>query len=128
MLVTPSSLLLIVFLTLEGCARPTAPANKLAALSPEERRSVVQLPIYNEGELSGKEYAVVNMVEGASCTNKRRDSGATQVEAIIQAKHLAHVKGAEGIKNLQCDPSQAMTTSDCLETITCKGQAIRFAR
>lgn len=128
MLVTHLSLLPIVFLALEGCAGPTAPVNQLYALSPEERRSVVQLPIYEEGELSGKEYAVVNMVEGTSCTNKRGDSGVTEVKAIIQAKHVAHVKGAEGIKNLQCDPSRPMTTSDCVETIICKGQAIKFGR
>ena len=97
MLATPSSLLLIALLTLESCARPTAPAKNLDAFSPDERRSVAQLPIYNESELSGREYAVVTMVEGAACIHTRRDSGATEVEAIFQAKHVAPFKGAEGI-------------------------------
>ena len=48
------------------------------------------------------------------------DSDATEVDAITQAKHVAQDKWAEGIKNLQCDLSRAMTTTNCLETITCK--------
>jgi hypothetical protein len=101
--------LLAIVLILEGCASATTPVNKTGAPSPEERRSIVS--IYDEGALSAREYVVVNMVEETSCKNKWMDSDATEVDAITQAKHVAQDKGAEGIKNLQCDLSRAMTTT-----------------
>ena len=41
---------------LGGCVGSRAPISKIDALSPEVRRAVLDLPIFSEGDLSGKEH------------------------------------------------------------------------
>lgn len=122
-------LLLAVVLVLGGCVGSRAPVNKIDALSPEERHTVLELPIYNEGELTGKEHAVIDSVTGTSCQYRSRDSAATETDAINEAKYWAKDHGAEGLKNLTCDPPRGKTLFNrCWESITCTGQAIKFSK
>lgn len=117
-----SSLMLLV-----GCVGPLIPVKKIDELPPEDRRAVLALPIYNESQLFGKPYTVVNLVEGISCKNKTWDPAATKTAAITQAKYWAREQGADGIMNVQCDLPRGTTTSyNCWESITCTGQAIKF--
>ena len=88
MLVMRVSLLLSALLILVGCVGPRVPVKKIDELPPEERRAVLGLPIYNESQLVGKEYAVINFVEGISCKNKTWDPAATKTDAINQAKFM----------------------------------------
>lgn len=121
------SLLLSALPILVGCVGPLVPVKKIAELPPEERRAVLGLPIYNEAQLVGKTYAVINLVEGISCKNKMWDSAATKTDAVNQAKYWAREMQADGIMNLQCDiPRGTTQTYNCWESITCTGQAIRF--
>jgi hypothetical protein len=57
---------------------PLVPVKKINELPLEERRAVIGLPIYNESQLVGKEYTVLNLVEGISCKNKTWDPAATK--------------------------------------------------
>jgi hypothetical protein len=51
------------------------------------------------------------------------------MDAINEAKYWAKDQGAEGIKNLKCDPPRGKTIfHNCWESITCAGQAIKFAK
>jgi hypothetical protein len=127
MLVMRASLLLFALLILVGCVGPRVPVKKIDELPLEERRAVLGLPIYNESQLAGKEYTVINLVEGISCKNKTWDPAATKTDAINQAKYWAREQGAQGVMNLQCDLPRGTTTSyNCWESITCTGQAIKF--
>lgn len=127
MLVMRASLLLFALLILVGCVGPRVPVKKIDELPLEERRAVLGLPIYNESQLVGKEYTVINLVEGISCKNKTWDPAATKTDAINQAKYWAREQGAQGVMNLQCDLPRGTTTSyNCWESITCTGQAIKF--
>ncbi len=129
MLVRRSGLLIAVVVLLEGCVGSGAPVRKIDGLSPEARQAVLGLPIYQEGELTGKEHTVVNMVEGTSCKYRRGDPDATETDAIDEAKYWAKDKGAEGIKKLKTAPPRGKTFfRKCWESITCSGQAIKFAK
>ena len=108
-----------------GCVGPLVPVVKMDKLSPEERQVALSLPIYNEGQLAGKKYNVINVVEGISCKNKIWDSAATKSDAINQAKYWARQQGADGILNVQCEVPRGTTrTYNCWESITCTAQAI----
>lgn len=122
-----TTLALIALLLMTACVGPLVPVKNLDELSVEERRAALGLPIFNESQLSGKNYVVVNMVEGISCKNKVWDAAATKTQAINQAKYWAKEQGADGIMNLQCDlPRGTTTTYNCWESITCTGQAIKL--
>jgi hypothetical protein len=122
-------LLLAGVLLVQGCGGSSAPVKNIDGLSPEARRAVLELPVYNEGDLNGKEHAVIAGVEGTACRYRRWDPAATEIDAINEAKYWAKDQGAEGIKNLKCDPPRGKTIfQTCWESITCKGQAIKFAR
>ena len=86
--------------TVEGCVGWTAPANRLDSLSSEEREVILGLPILIEGDLSGKEHAVLDGVTGSSCQYTRSDPRATKTDAMNEAKYWAKQQGADGIKNL----------------------------
>jgi hypothetical protein len=112
---------------LVGCVGPLVPIKKIDDLPLDERRAVLELPTYNESQLSGSDYTVINLVEGISCKNKTWDPAATKTDAINQAKYWAREQGADGIMSLQCDLPRGTTTSyNCWESITCTGQAIRL--
>ncbi len=123
------SVLVAVFLTAGGCAGWTAPVNKMDSLPREEREAIFELPILQEGDLSGKEHVVIDSVKGTSCQYKRGDRPATKTDAMNEAKYWAKQQGAEGIKNLKCDPPRGRTLfQGCWERITCTGQAIKLAK
>lgn len=122
-------LLLAVVVVLGGCAGSRAPLNKIDALSPEERPAVLGLPIYNEGQLTGKEHTVIKFVKGTSCRYRTGDPVPNETEAINEAKYWAKDQGAEGIKNLKCDPPRGRSIfGSCWESIACTGQAIKFSK
>jgi hypothetical protein len=129
MLIVRPSLLLAIALLLEGCIAAGAPAKKIESLSPEARHAVLELPIYNEGELTGKEHAILDSVTGTSCQYRISDSAPTETNAINEARYWAKDLGAEGLKNVKCDAPRAKTLFNrCRESITCTGQAIKFAK
>jgi hypothetical protein len=112
-------------LILVGCVGPLVPVKKINELPLEERRAVIGLPIYNESQLVGKEYTVLNLVEGISCKNKTWDPAATKTDAVNQAKYWAREQGAEGIMNLQCDLPRGTTTSyNCWEALHAPGKLL----
>ena len=95
-------------------------------LNIEDKRKILSLPIYNESQLAGKSYAILNYVEGISCKNKVWDPAATKIAAINQAKHWAYEMGADAMINVQCEHPRGTTTYNCWESITCTAQAIKF--
>lgn len=110
-----------------GCVGPLVPVVKMEQLPPEEKRATLSLPIYNESQLAGKEYQVLNIVEGISCKNKTWDHAATKSDAINQTKYWARQQGADGLLNVQCEiPRGTTTTYNCWESITCTAQAIKL--
>ena len=110
-----------------GCVGPLVPVKDISALPLEERRSALELPIYNESQLQGKQYSILNIVEGISCKNKTWSPAATKTDAVNQAKYWAKEQGADAIMNLQCEvPRGTTTTYNCWESITCTAQAIKF--
>jgi len=120
--------LVCLSLIVTGCIGPLVPVKKIEQLPADERRAVLGLPMYNESQLTGKDYSIINLVEGISCKNKTWDPAATKTDAINQAKYWAREQGADGIMNLQCDlPRGTTTTYNCWESITCTGQAIKFS-
>lgn len=109
-----------------GCG-PQVPVVKMDELNAETKRAVDNVTIYNEQQLSGKDYSIINIVEGISCKNKTWDPAATKTDAIFQARYWALQIGADGITNIQCDqPRGTTTTYNCWESITCTAEAIKF--
>ena len=128
MLIVLASLLLTIASVLEGCTAGV-PAKKIESLSPDARHGVLELPIYTEGDLTGKEHAVVDSVKGTSCQYAKDDPAATETDAINEVKYWAKAQGAEGLKNVRCDAPHGRTLFNrCRERITCTGQAIKFAK
>jgi hypothetical protein len=112
---------------LEGCI--AAPITKIASLSSDMRDAVVRLPMYTEGDLIGKEHAVIDSVKGTSCQYRRDDPVATETNAINEAKYWVKDHGPEGLKNVQWDAPRGKTLFNrCWGSITCTGQAIKFAK
>ena len=79
------SLLSAAVLMLGGCVGSRAPISKIDALSPEVRRAVLDLPIFSEGDLNGKEHVVIKFVEGTSCRYRRGDPPPIESDAINEA-------------------------------------------
>ena len=67
----------------------TAPHNKIESLPREERDAVLSLTILQEGDLSGKEHAVLDGVKGTACQYRRDDPPATETTAMNEAKYWA---------------------------------------
>ena len=117
--------LAILFL-LSGCGA-LVPVVKMDEISTEKRREVNDVAIYNQTQLIGKNFKVINIVEGISCKNKVWDHAATKSDAIFQARYWAQQMGANGVANLQCDhPRGTTTTYNCWESITCTAEAIKI--
>lgn len=118
-----SSIYLLLLLT--GCVGPLVPVKKIDELPLSVKREVLSLPIYNESQLTGKNYKIINIVEGISCKNKTWDPAATKTDAINQAKYWAYEQGANALTNIQCEmPRGTTTTYNCWESITCTAQAL----
>lgn len=119
-------LTVLFVLALTGCG-PLVPVKDMRTVSEEQKQIAFSLPIYNDSQISGRPYAILNVVEGISCKNKMWDSAATKTDAISQAKYWAKEQGADGIMNLQCDAPRGTTvTYNCWESVTCTAQAIKF--
>ncbi len=116
-------------LAISACVGPLVPVKDVSSLPVEERRAVLSIPIYNESQLAGRAYSIINVVEGISCKNKAWDHAATKTDAINQVKYWAHEQGADAILNVQCEvPRGTTTTYNCWESITCTAQAIKFEK
>jgi uncharacterized protein YbjQ (UPF0145 family) len=121
--------LLIAIITLSGCVGPLVPVKNIDELPVSTKRDVLAMAIYNESQLIGKQYRVINIVEGISCKNKTWDPAATKTDAINQAKYWAHEMGADALLNIQCEfPRGTTTTYNCWESITCTAQAIKLEK
>jgi hypothetical protein len=119
-------ILWLVATLLTGCGA-MVPVVKVEEFSPEQRRAVADVAIYNQTQLIGRKFKVINIVEGISCKNKVWDHAATKSDAIFQARYWAQQMGADGVANLQCDhPRGTTTTYNCWESITCTAEAIKF--
>ncbi len=119
-------LLWLVATSLTGCGA-MVPVVKMENISPEQRRVVNEVAIYNQTQLIGRKFKVINIVEGISCKNKVWDHAATKSDAIFQARYWAQQMGADGVANLQCDhPRDTTTTYNCWESVTCTAEAIKF--
>ena len=109
-----------------GCGA-MVPVVKMEDIPVEQRRAVNEITIYNQAQLIGRKFKVLNIVEGISCKNKVWDHAATKSDAIFQARYWAQQMGADGIANLQCDSPRGTTTSyNCWESVTCTAEAIKF--
>lgn len=112
--------------SLAGCGA-MVPVVKMEDIPPEQRRAVNEVTIYNQTQLIGRKFKVINIVEGISCKNKIWDHAATKSDAIFQARYWAQQMGANGITNLQCDhPRGTTTTYNCWESVTCTAEAINI--
>jgi len=112
-----------------GCIGPLVPVKKMDELPLDMRREVLSMPIYNEGQLAGQKYKIINMVEGISCKNKTWDPPATKIDAVNQTKYWAYEMGADALLNIQCEfPRGTTTTYNCWESITCTAQAIKIEK
>ena len=119
--------LLTLTIFLPGCIGPMVPVVKMDEVPLAQKREVLSIPIYNESQLIGKDYQIINVVEGISCKNKTWDPAATKTDAINQAKYWAYEMGAEALMNIQCEhPRGTTTTYNCWESITCTAQAIKM--
>lgn len=124
-----ATLLITTLTTLTGCVGPLVPVKKISEIPIEQRREVLSMPIYNEGQLNGKKYSILNIVEGISCKNKTWDPAATKTDAVNQAKYWAYEMGADALMGIQCDqPRGTTTTYNCWESITCTAQAISIEK
>lgn len=116
----------LVAVLLTGCGA-MVPVVKMEDIPPEQRRAVNEVAIYNQTQLIGRKFKVLNIVEGISCKNKVWGHAATKSDAIFQVRYWAQQMGADGIANLQCDHPRGTTTSyNCWESITCTAEAIKF--
>jgi len=122
-------MLAMMYVCIAACVGPLVPVVKVDGLTPEERQATLSLPIYNESQLAGTHYSIINVVEGISCKNKIWDPAATKTDAISQTKYWARQQGADGLVNIQCEVPRGTTkTYNCWESITCTAQAIKLAR
>lgn len=109
---------------LSGCGA-LVPVVDIDKIPPSKRQAVDSVQIYNQAQLSGLSFRVLNVVEGISCKNKIWDAAATKANAVAQARYWALELGANGVTNLQCDhPRGTTTTYNCWESITCTAEAI----
>jgi len=116
----------LTILILQSCG-PMVPVMKMEDVPVEKRRAVNEVAIYDQAQLVGRKYRILNIVEGISCKNKMWDHAATKSDAIFQARYWAHEMGADAITNIQCDtPRGTTTTYNCWESITCTAEAIKF--
>ena len=112
--------------SLAGCGS-FVPTVKMEELSADQRRAVNDVEIFNQTQLVGKRFKVLNIVEGISCKNKVWDHAATKSDAIFQTRYWARQHGADGIANLQCDvPRGTTTTYNCWESVTCTAEAVKL--
>jgi hypothetical protein len=126
MYINKQAFLWLITTLLTGCGA-MVPVVKIDDISPEQRRSVNEVAIYNQTQLFGRKFKVINIVEGISCKNKVWDHAATKSDAIFQARYWAQQMGADGVANLQCDhPRGTTTTYNCWESVTCTAEAIKF--
>lgn len=110
-----------------ACVGPLVAVKNLDELPSHAKEEALSTTIYNESQLQGLTYGVINVVEGVSCKNKWWDPAATRTAAINQAKYWAYELGADGLANIQCDQPRGTTlTYNCWESIMCTAQAIKI--
>lgn len=103
------------------------PTVRLDKLPPEQKSQVQSIRIYNSTQLVGKDFEVLNVVEGNSCQNQMWDPPATRSAAIEQAKFYAWEVGANAITNIQCGGREGTSVrTNCWELISCTAEAIRI--
>ena len=124
----PKVLIAIISLAALGLTACGAfvPVVKLDQLSTERRHAAQSLRIFNASQLTGKNFDVLNIVEGNSCQNKLTDPPATRAAAIDQAKYFASEMGADGLTNIQCGAREGTSTrTNCWELVSCTAEAIK---
>ena len=87
------------------------------------------MQIFNQSQLTTRNYSIQTIVEGNSCQNKVWDPPASRTAAIEQLKFHAIEAGADAITSIQCSGREGTSMrTNCWELISCTAEAIRFTK
>jgi uncharacterized protein YbjQ (UPF0145 family) len=116
---------MFLVITLTACG----PFVHVDKVSPEEASRVQdKVKIYNNSQLFGKSFEVVNVIEGNSCKSKTWDKPASRPAAIEQLRFQAYRLGANGITNIQChNREETSLSTNCWDLISCTAEAVKVS-
>jgi hypothetical protein len=86
----------------------------------------LQVPVYTENDLKGRDYSVVEPLSATSCKNKLWDASPTVEDATDQLRVKAARLGGNGLLNVICEASSGTSlVTNCWSSLTCPGAAIK---
>ena len=113
---------LVLALAVSGCVSPVVgPA--VESLSIDQRAKVRSLEVLR-GRIT-RSYTILGSVKGLSCANNPKQQ-ISEEEAIERVKLRAALLDADGVINLVCRTWHFDWEDNCLSSIICAGDAIRY--
>ena len=89
----------------------------------------LQMPVYTENDVKGRDYSVIQPLRATSCKNKLWDPSPTPEDATDQLRVKAARLGGNGLLNVTCETASGTSlVTNCWSSLTCHGAAIKVNR
>jgi hypothetical protein len=89
----------------------------------------LQVPVYIDNDLKGRDYSVLQPLRATSCKNKLWDPSPTAEDATDQLRVKAARLGGNGLLGVTCEaPSGTSLITNCWSSLTCHGAAVKVNR
>jgi hypothetical protein len=88
-----------------------------------------EIKIYDQSELTMSQFRIIEPVQAIACKSKPWDPAASEENALDQLRYKAYLKGANALFKVFCEPKEGINIqTDCLNSVTCYGVAIKIMR
>jgi hypothetical protein len=89
----------------------------------------LQVPVYTENDLKGRDYSVLQPLRATSCKNRLWDAAPTAEDATDQLRVKAARLGGNGLLGVTCEaPGGTSLVTNCWSSLTCHGAAVKVDR
>lgn len=95
-------------------------------ISPELRRQAAAIPILTADQVGDRTYTILDEVVGRSCA-RQSGSDPSMEAAREELKIGAARNNADAVISVLCAEGGVSLTSNCLKSIECRGDAVRWA-
>lgn len=120
------STLVLLLLFLSSCASPKKSIKLDEAMIKLVRSEVT---IYEQAELSRCKYKIIEPIQATSCMNTPWEMSASQENAIDQLRYITYLKNGNALFKVSCEAKEGINVqSNCINSVTCYGVAIRVIR
>jgi hypothetical protein len=88
-----------------------------------------EVNIYEPSDLSRCQYEIIEPIQATSCMDTPWEVSASRENAIDQLRYITYLKNGNALFKVSCEPKEGITVqTNCLNSVTCYGVAIRVIR